>query len=106
MKLDMHGARVWAFNPFFSSGPIYIQSYAIAEMAAQQIHGYINASPELNRWDEATGNYLRTKYFSIAGRMTLDEILVAGTGEKLTPAYTISYANGKGAKTTTKANVR
>jgi oligoendopeptidase F len=96
MGLDMHGAKVWAFNPFFSSGPIYIQSYAIAEMAARQIHGNVEASPRLNKWDKQTGDYLRERYFSISGRMTLDEILERGTGEKLSPKYTIMYANGEG----------
>ena len=94
---DMHGARVWAFNPFYSTGPIYLQSYAVAEMAARQIHA------DLERrfgpvWGKEAGDYLRRKYFSISGRLTLDEILQQGTGRPLSARDLINYSNGPVAK--------
>jgi oligoendopeptidase F len=92
---EMHGAPVWAFNPFFSTGPIYIQSYAIAEMAAQQIHASIDAWKGKSAWDAEVGDYLRRYYFSISGRKTLDEILKLGTDQELNPEYLIAYALGK-----------
>lgn len=93
--ISLHRAPVWAFNPFFSTGPIYIQSYAIAEMAARQIHGHIDSTAELAKWNQRTGRHLRRRYFSISGRMTLDDILTEGTGAPLDPKHLIRYANGQ-----------
>jgi oligoendopeptidase F len=94
MGIDLHGLPVWAFNPFYSTGPIYLQSYAVAEMAARQIHA------DLDRrfgpvWDQRAGEYLRRHYFSIGGRLTLDQILQQGTGEPLEPKYLIEWSNGR-----------
>ena len=88
MGVEMHAAPVWAFNPFFSTGPIYIQSYLVAEMFARQVHR------DLERrfgtvWDARAGRYLRERYFSVGGRWSLDEILERGTGERLNPKYLI-----------------
>ncbi len=90
MQMDMHGAPVWAFNPFFASGPIYIQSYAVAEMFARQVHH--DAERRFGtEWGAQAGTYLRKNYFSIAGRLTLDEVLKQGTGEPLNPKYLVEY---------------
>jgi oligoendopeptidase F len=93
MGIEMHGVPVWAFNPFFSTGPIYIQSYAVAEMFARQVHA--DAQRRFgDTWGKPAGDYLRKNYFSISGRMTLDEVLKRGTGEALNPKYLIDYAKG------------
>ncbi|MBI2683180.1 MAG: hypothetical protein HYX26_08210 [Acidobacteriales bacterium] len=94
MDVDLHGQPVWPFNPFYSTGPIYLQSYAVAEMAALQIHA------DLDRrfgpvWDKRAGDYLRQHYFSVGGRLTLDQILQEGTGEPLNPRYLVDWSNGK-----------
>jgi oligoendopeptidase F len=38
LGVRMHGGKVWAFDPFYSSGPIYLQSYVLAEMVGRQVH--------------------------------------------------------------------
>ncbi len=94
MHMDMHDVPVWAFNPFFSTGPIYIQSYAVAEMFGRQVHA--DAQRRFgNTWGKDAGNYLRKNYFSISGRMTLDEVLKQGTGEPLNAKYLVDYIHGK-----------
>jgi Zn-dependent M32 family carboxypeptidase len=90
MNVDMHGIPVWAFNPFFSTGPIYIQSYAVAEMFGRQVHA--DAQRRFGgTWDRKAGDYFRKNYFSISGRLTLDEVLKQGTGEPLNPKYLVDY---------------
>jgi oligoendopeptidase F len=90
MGVELHGIPIWAFNPFFSTGPIYIQSYAVAEMFGRQVHA--DAQKRFgNTWGREAGDYLRKNYFSISGRMTLDEVLKHGTGEPLNPKYLVDY---------------
>ena len=79
---------VWAFDPFYSSGPIYLQSYVVAEMVGRQIHHALDQKFG-KRWDKKTGKYLQKKFFSRGGRFNLDEIMQQGTGEPLTVRYLI-----------------
>src|SRR5262245_36000370 len=79
---------VWAFDPFYSSGPIYLQSYVVAEMVGRQIHHALDQKFG-KRWDQKTGKYLQENFFSRGGRFTLDEIMKKGTGEALTARYLI-----------------
>jgi oligoendopeptidase F len=83
--VSTHGQPVWAFNPFYATGPIYIQSYVIAEMVGRQIHQALDR--RFGRvWGPEAGAFLRTHFFAQGGGLTLDEILVQGTGEKLSAA--------------------
>jgi oligoendopeptidase F len=80
--VSTHGLPVWAYNPFYATGPIYLQSYVLAEMVGRQIHDAIDR--RFGRtWGPAAGSYLRERFFSRGGRLTLDEILVEGTGQPL-----------------------
>ncbi len=86
--VEMHGARPWAFDPFYSTGPIYLQSYVLAEMVGWQVHHALDQ--KFGRaWDAQTGVYLRQKFFSRGGLLTLDQIMQEGTGEPLNPKYMI-----------------
>lgn len=86
--VEMHGARPWAFDPFYSTGPIYLQSYVLAEMVGWQVHHALDQKFGRN-WNAETGAYLREKFFSRGGLLTLDQILQEGTGEPLNPRYMI-----------------
>jgi Zn-dependent M32 family carboxypeptidase len=83
--VSTHGRPVWAYNPFYATGPIYLQSYVLAEMVGRQIHDAIDR--RFGRvWGPAAGSYLRERFFARGGRLTLDEILVEGTGQPLSAA--------------------
>jgi len=86
--VDMHGTRPWAFDPFYSTGPIYLQSYVLAEMVGWQVHHALNQKFGRN-WDARTGAYAREKFFSRGGLLTLDQIMQEGTGEPLNPRFMI-----------------
>ena len=88
LGVSMHGGKTWAFDPFYSSGPIYLQSYVLAEMVGRQVHHAL-AAKFSEQWGPAAGGYLREKFFSRGGRLTLDEIMQQGTGEALTDKYLI-----------------
>jgi oligoendopeptidase F len=88
VEVPADAPSVWAFDPFYSSGPIYLQSYVLAEMVGRQIHHALDEKfgP---RWGKSAGKYMREKFFSRGGRLTLDEIMKEGTGEPLTAKYLI-----------------
>ena len=86
--VEMHGTRPWAFDPFYSTGPIYLQSYVLAEMVGWQVHHALDRKFG-REWDAQTGAYLREKFFSRGGLLTLDQIMQEGTGEPLNPRYMI-----------------
>lgn len=88
MGVEMHGSRTWAFDPFYSTGPIYLQSYVLAEMVGWQVHHALDQKFGRD-WDAHTGAYLREKFFSRGGLLTLDQIMQEGTGEPLNPKYMI-----------------
>jgi oligoendopeptidase F len=88
LGVSVYGGHVWAFDPFYSSGPIYLQSYVLAEMVGRQVHHALERRFS-NHWDAATGAWLKEKFFSRGGRFTLDEIMHEGTGEPLTDKYLI-----------------
>lgn len=88
LGVDMHGTRTWAFDPFYSSGPIYLQSYVLAEMVGWQVHHALDEKFG-REWDPRAGAYLREKFFSRGGLLTLDQIMQEGTGEPLNPKYMI-----------------
>jgi len=88
LGVDLHGTRTWAFDPFYSTGPIYLQSYVLAEMVGWQVHHALDQKFGRN-WDARTGAYLREKFFSRGGLLTLDQIMQEGAGEPLNPKYMI-----------------
>src|SRR5438874_11998280 len=88
LGVAMHGGHTWAFDPFFASGPIYLQSYVLAEMVGRQVHHAL-ALRFGERWGKEVGKFLQEKFFSRGGRLTLDEIMQQGAGEALTDKYLI-----------------
>jgi len=94
LRVSMHGGKTWAFDRFYSSGPIYLQSYVLAEMVGRQVHHAL-AAKFGEQWGPAAGGYLREKFFSRGGRLTLDEIMQQGTGEALTDKYLIDALASK-----------
>ncbi len=88
LGVPMHGGRTWAFDPFFSSGPIYLQSYVLAEMVGRQVHHALEHRFG-DHWGPDAGAFLKEKFFSRGGRLTLDAIMQQGTGEPLTDKYLI-----------------
>jgi Zn-dependent M32 family carboxypeptidase len=46
------------------------------------------------QWGVEAGNFLREQFFARGGRLTLDEIMVEGTGEPLTDKYLIRALAG------------
>ncbi|MGH9556507.1 MAG: M3 family metallopeptidase [Terriglobales bacterium] len=88
LGVDMHGASTWAFDPFYSSGPFYLQSYVLSEMVATQVHHALEQRFG-KTWGPEAGAYLRDHFFTRGGRVPLDEIMREGTGEPLTANYLI-----------------
>ncbi|HSA94342.1 MAG TPA: hypothetical protein VLE48_15115 [Terriglobales bacterium] len=88
LGVDMHGTATWAFDPFYSTGPIYLQSYVLAEMVGRQIHHAVDQRFG-RKWGPEAGRYLHEKFFVRGGRLPLDEIMKDGTGEPLTARYLI-----------------
>jgi len=88
LGVDLHGRPVWAFDPFYSGGPIYLQSYVLAEMVGWQVHAALEKRFG-DAWNPKTGDFMKEKFFSWGGRATLDQILEAGTGEPLNPEHLI-----------------
>jgi oligoendopeptidase F len=94
LGVPMHGGHTWAFDPFYASGPIYLQSYVVAEMVGRQAH-YALTRRFGENWNAETGKFLKEKFFSRGGRLTLDEIMKDGTGEPLTDRYLISALSAR-----------
>jgi oligoendopeptidase F len=88
LGIEIKDGSNWAYDPFYSSGPIYLQSYVVAEMVGRQIHAAAKKRFG-NEWDAKTGEYLKAEFFSRGGRYSVDEIMRQGTGEPLTPRYLI-----------------
>jgi oligoendopeptidase F len=93
LGVPMHGGWIWAFDPFFSSGPIYLQSYVLAEMVGRQVHHSLT-SRFGEHWGTDAGVFLKDKFFVRGGRLTLDQIMKEGTGEPLTDKYLIQALIG------------
>ncbi len=88
LGVDMHGASTWAFDPFYSSGPFYLQSYVLSEMVATQVHHALEKRFG-ERWGPEAGAYLKEHFFTRGGRVPVDDIMRDGTGEPLTATYLI-----------------
>ena len=88
LGVDFHGQAVWTYNPFFGSGPLYLQNYVLAEMLARQVHHAMDARFGAG-WKGAAGEFLKCNPFSIGARYRLDEVLVHVTGEPLSSSYLI-----------------
>jgi oligoendopeptidase F len=88
LGVPIHGGATWAFDPFYSSGPIYLQSYVLAEMAGRQVHHTLTRRFG-SQWGVDAGAFLKEKFFTRGGRLTLDELMREGTGEPLTDKYLI-----------------
>lgn len=100
LGVDMHDVPVWAFNPMYGSDPIYLQSYVVGEMVAQQIQHETDRKFGRN-WGKKAGQYLKTSFYSRGAEQSLDGLMRSGTGEPLTPRYLIQFLQG----TTTKTSV-
>jgi oligoendopeptidase F len=94
LGIEVDDGTNWAYDPFYSSGPIYLQSYLVAEMVGRQIHAAMHRRFG-SKWDAKTGAYLRTNFFSRGGLDSVDEIMRRGTGEALTPRYLIQALRAK-----------
>jgi oligoendopeptidase F len=93
--VSTHGLPVWAFNPFYATGPIYQQSYVLAEMVGRQIHDALDR--RFGRaWGAEAGAYLRSRFLRRGGSLTLDEILAEGTGRPLSAASLIAALKESG----------
>jgi hypothetical protein len=93
LGVEVKDGSNWAYDPFYSSGPIYLQSYVVAEMVGRQIH----AATERRfgeRWNAKTGDYLQKNFFSRGGLYSVTEMMQRGTGEALTPRYLIESLRG------------
>jgi oligoendopeptidase F len=88
LGMEIADGSNWAYDPFYSSGPIYLQSYVVAEMVGRQIHAATQRRSG-SQWDGKAGQYLKTNFFSKGGLHSVDEIMRLGTGEPLTPHYLI-----------------
>ena len=94
LGVPMHAAHVWAYDPFYSSGPIYLQSYVLAEMVGRQVQRTLTEKFG-DRLGKQAGEWLRQKFFRRGGRLTLDEIMQIGTGKPLTDRYLINALLGQ-----------
>jgi Zn-dependent M32 family carboxypeptidase len=94
LGVPMHGAKVWAYDPFYSSGPIYLQSYVLAEMVGRQVH-HVLREKFGEQWGSDAGAWLHDKFFVRGGRLTIDEIMEQGSGEPLTDKYLIAAMLGR-----------
>lgn len=90
LGVNMHGAAIWAYNPFYGSDPIYLQSYVVAEMVARQISSKLDRKFG-RKWDQHAGAYLKSDFYSRGAEQTLDGIMRNGTGESLTARSLIDY---------------
>jgi peptidyl-dipeptidase A len=88
LGVEVKDGSNWAYDPFYASGPIYLQSYVVAEMVGRQIHAAAEKRSG-KEWDRRTGQYLRKNFFSRGGFYSVGEIMRRGTGETLTPRYLI-----------------
>jgi Zn-dependent M32 family carboxypeptidase len=91
----MHDAAVWAYNPFYGSDPIYLQSYVVAEMVARQISRTLDQ--KFGRtWGKNAGAYLRSRFYSRGAQRTLDGIMRNGTGESVSARNLVEYFHASG----------
>ena len=88
--VSTHGLPVWAFNPFYATGPIYQQSYVLAEMVGRQIHDALDR--RFGRaWGPEAGAYLRAKFFRRGGSLDArSRSSTEGTGRPLSAASLIA----------------
>jgi hypothetical protein len=94
LDVDCHGAAIWGYVPFYFAVPVYEQNYVLAEMFGYQVHHTLDQ--KFGRvWGQEAGNYLHDKFLVRGGRLTLDQIMLEGTGEKLTADYLIRALKAK-----------
>jgi oligoendopeptidase F len=89
LAVDCHNGNTWAYDPFYAAIPLYEQNYILAEMFAYQVHHTLHQKFG-SILGPTAGSYLREKYFTRGGMLTLNAIMEQGTGEKLTPGYLIA----------------
>jgi oligoendopeptidase F len=95
LGVNMHDAAVWAYNPFYGSDPIYLQSYVVAEMVARQISRTLDQ--KFGRtWGKNAGAYLRSRFYSRGAQRTLDGIMRNGTGESVSARNLVEYFHASG----------
>ncbi|MBS1852483.1 MAG: hypothetical protein JST79_16380 [Acidobacteria bacterium] len=88
LNVDCHGAAIWGYVPFYFAVPVYEQNYVLGEMFGYQVHHTLDR--KFGRvWGAEAGNYLHDKFLVRGGSLTLDQIMLEGTGEKLTADYLI-----------------
>ena len=86
----MHDTAVWAFNPMYGSDPIYLESFVVGEMVAQQLQ-HKTGQEFGTQWDKSAGKYLKTSFYSHGAAKGMDSLMRSGTGEPLTPRYLIHF---------------
>jgi oligoendopeptidase F len=93
LGVEIKDGSNWAYDPFYSSGPIYLQSYVVAEMVGRQIQAATDKRFGA-AWDRRAGAYLQRYFFSRGGMYSVDELMRRGTGEPLTPRYLVQALRG------------
>lgn len=97
LDVDCHHAAIWGYVPFYFAVPVYEQNYVLGEMFAYQVHHTLDQKFG-RQWGPEAGAYLHDKFFIRGGSHTLDEIMLEGTGEKLTADYLIRALKTRPAK--------
>jgi hypothetical protein len=89
LDVDCHHSSTWGYSPYLAPIPLYVQNYVLAEMFAYQVHHTLDGEFGSN-WGREAGSYLHDKFLVRGGSSTLEQIMRAGTGAGLTPAYLIT----------------
>ncbi|HXY06626.1 MAG TPA: M3 family metallopeptidase [Terriglobales bacterium] len=97
--VDCHQSNTWGYDPFFAAIPIYEQNYVLAEMFAYQVHHTLDQKFGRN-WGREGGSYLHDKFLTRGGSLTLDQIMLQGTGEGLSTRYLTAALQGQPAPAT------
>jgi hypothetical protein len=85
---------VWATSPFFSTYPVYTQSYQLAAMMAVQVRDALKERFG-ERWiSPESGRHLTASCVADGARWTLDEKLVKTTGSPLRVESLVRFLNG------------
>ena len=90
LGVELHDAPVWAHNPMYGSDPIYLQSFVLAHVVARQIQHTVDERFGAN-WGTPAGSFLRQNFYSRGAELSLDQLMLAGTGKRLDPQFLVEY---------------
>jgi oligoendopeptidase F len=99
LDVDCHQSSTWGYDPFYAAIPVYQQNYVLAEMFAYQVHHTLDQKFGRN-WGREGGAYLHDKFLTRGGSLTLEQIMLQGTGEGLSARYLIAALQGQPAVAT------